>query len=213
MALKRKVIEYYELDTSIPIAKLAHIFKIPRTTTYGIIKNRLNISGFSINHPSASRMIENRFYVLEELLERWGVDQMTLGVTLTNETYCAQGFEIHRMLSTLLKEPLPPCLFSPSWFKGFQRRRKSAIKDAQHYRRPLRVEEITRVLKYIECMDEEDIYMCDGTNMYLDLLSSSTYAHRDTDNPTRSISSAIATVLLCSNASGRDKHEPFFLGK
>ncbi|KAG0016070.1 hypothetical protein BGZ80_009447 [Entomortierella chlamydospora] len=71
--------------------------------------------------------------------------------------------------------------------------------------------EANNVLQAIQNVKHRDIYTCDGTCMYLDLMSDVTFLGSKAKKSARLNSSTTVTVLLCTNATGTDRRDPLFL--
>ncbi|KAI8598515.1 hypothetical protein EDD21DRAFT_446118 [Dissophora ornata] len=127
---KLEIIDYWEQNSPISFQKMETHHDVPRTTIYGIIKDRQRLQTLARSQPRAhltlgtSRMVESRFRVLEELLVAWIMDLRSQCIPVYDKKITTQAFEIHRMLSGLLAEPLPACSFSSGWLKNFKKRRQ-----------------------------------------------------------------------------------------
>ncbi|KAF9172648.1 hypothetical protein BGX21_009509 [Mortierella sp. AD011] len=209
---KQKIIEYRQANPTVLVSKLSEKFGVSRPTVYDIIKMNGRIGQHLTERPGSFRVTQNRFRILEELLACWGREQVYRGATPVYETYSAQAFEIHRMLSSLLEKPLPPCLFTAGWYSGFKDRYKQTLMDAtQGSQRISWAKEANNVLQAIQNVKPRDIYTCDGTCMYLDLMSDATFLRSKAKSSARLNSSTTVTVLLCTNATGTDRRDPLFL--
>ncbi|KAF9172647.1 hypothetical protein BGX21_009508 [Mortierella sp. AD011] len=109
--------------------------------------------------PDAFRIVEARFRILEELLSSWLFKLEITGMAVSNKKITTQAFEVHRMLSGLLREPLPPCLFTSGWLKGFKKRRNiSPVAMKEECK-----SENTTSQPNLQTYAEEDTYICDMT--------------------------------------------------
>ncbi|KAF9110922.1 hypothetical protein BGX27_005704 [Mortierella sp. AM989] len=208
---KREIIQYREDNPNVPVVDIARAFSCPRTSIYAILNLKQYIEGYHSNLPDRCRLVKIPFYILDELLVQWSINLKNRGYTLRPKSYSAQALEICRMLSSLLKEPLPPRKFTSSWVKNFQNRYKNRLESAQSGQ-TLSATEISRVasnaLEAMKNYSADDIYTCDSTCMYLNVMPE---AIPGDSNSCHADPSAIATVLLCVNASGTDKREPSYL--
>jgi len=150
---------------------------------------------------------------MEELLALWCENLSCRGVAITNEKITAQAFEIHRMLADLLVEPLPGYLFTSKWLKRFRERHCSSLVATQtstvH-----RDESWLLLDEYLKSFegDEEDVFSCGITNMYLNALPAKIFGSSQYGSPKRTSGDPSASVLLCCNANGSHKLEPRVLG-
>ncbi|KAF9171054.1 hypothetical protein BGX20_008172 [Mortierella sp. AD010] len=125
---KIEIIQFFCQNRRKSMKELSDHFGIARTTIYGIIKSKESIlECVRLMHQdsmmlAACRMVESPFRILEEILAAWHNHQRSRGVPMTCKKICTQGADIHRVLSCLLPEPLPPCMFSSGWLKGFKKR-------------------------------------------------------------------------------------------
>ncbi|KAF9345099.1 hypothetical protein BGX26_003522, partial [Mortierella sp. AD094] len=110
-----------------------------------------------------SRVVENRFRILEVLLLDWNLNLESRGIRVTNRKLCAQAFEIHRMLSGLLKDPLPQCLFTTGWLKGFKERRAAHFAIASSTQERSQSDKVKDMLGKLHDFSEDDIYTCNVT--------------------------------------------------
>ncbi|KAF9983219.1 hypothetical protein BGZ65_002029, partial [Modicella reniformis] len=70
---KIEIIEYAENNPQMTPPELAHHFRVPRTTIYGIIKKKETLLGLlkAALIPNPYRIAESRFWILEEVLMIW----------------------------------------------------------------------------------------------------------------------------------------------
>ncbi|KAG0224854.1 hypothetical protein BGX31_007826 [Mortierella sp. GBA43] len=188
-------------------SQIADYFRVPRTTIYGILKSRETLLG----RPQAAqiqdsyRIAESRFKILEEVLMIWFHDLRSRLIPVNRKKITAQAFDVHRMLSGLLAEPLPPCLFTSGWLNGFKRRRRidfdATCKDSTiTMGDKLTNESLSRYSK-------GDIYSCEMTSMYLNLAP---LAPQDGSSQKirNRIYSSSASIVLCFNADGTHRRDP-----
>ncbi|KAF9432628.1 hypothetical protein BGZ76_010529 [Entomortierella beljakovae] len=164
---KIAIIEYWkENNENMSIVEIGRHFDLPRTTIHGVIKKRQTLEDISIHQPRdnpvplAFRVVERKFFILEELLHTWVIDLEAKGILVSNKKMTTQAFDIHRMLTGLLSNPLPPCLFTSGWLKGFKKRRllghsfDSEEKQSSITQQPP---------PSTNLFDQKDIYVCDTT--------------------------------------------------
>ncbi|KAF9995916.1 hypothetical protein BGZ65_008470, partial [Modicella reniformis] len=123
-------------------------------------------------------MAESRFRILEELLVAWILDLGSRGVSANGKKITAQAFEIHRMLSDFLVDPLPPCKFSSGWLKRFKSRCSSSLATIQGANSTGNMEKCWRFegLSWLAFqLGGDDIYTCSAASMYLNMLPTSFY--------------------------------------
>ncbi|KAI8597030.1 hypothetical protein EDD21DRAFT_229668 [Dissophora ornata] len=217
---KLEIIKYWEQNQNVTFQKIGEYFGIPRTTIYGIVKVREELWAFDKNQPRASltletsRMVEPQLRILEEVLMTWITDLQSRCAPISGPKIIGQAFNIHRMLSGLLVEPLPPCKFTSGWLKNFKKRRHLSHK-AMH-REVTAPDEVERAFK--EVRDEiagyaiNRIYTCGVTSMYLSTIPTAAFQNEGRNYQTNSVDSASVSVLFCSNADGSDKRKPLVLG-
>ncbi|KAK3828071.1 MAG: hypothetical protein J3Q66DRAFT_409242 [Benniella sp.] len=198
--------------------ELAEHLGVPRTTMIIILKNKETLLG----HPTAGlisdpyRKTEARFKILEKVLSIWYMDQSSRHTHVKRTTIMAQAYDIYRMLSGLRAEPLPPCLFTPGWLKGFKKRYRTDL--AGIHADIAAVENIVDtcgfMMKTLSRYHRNDIYACEMTSMYLSLAPSLLRARgtqEDTHHETYNTDAFSASVMLCFNANGSDKRDPLVL--
>ncbi|KAF9282268.1 hypothetical protein BGZ88_011121 [Linnemannia elongata] len=112
-------------------------------------------------------VIQSNFYTMETLLIKWLVDLQGQQVPTPEKCLQWQAYAVHRMLSGLSHEPLPPHKFSSDWLSQFKERNyleegkpsnKIVVKDAS-----LKLAKLQRLLRDY-AMD--DIYFCDVTSIF-----------------------------------------------
>ncbi|KAF8937438.1 Tigger transposable element-derived protein 2 [Dissophora ornata] len=173
---KLEIIDYWEQNSPISFQKMETHHDVPRTTIYGIIKDRQRLQTLARSQPRAhltlgtSRMVESRFRVLEELLVAWIMDLRSQCIPVYDKKITTQAFEIHRMLSGLLAEPLPACSFSSGWLKNFKKRRQIG-KEIMHGNDPT-TGEIAKALEELHShlVNVDKVWSCDVTHMFLDAI-------------------------------------------
>ncbi|KAG0239483.1 hypothetical protein BGX31_002740 [Mortierella sp. GBA43] len=139
LALHKRVdiIRYWERYPDMSITAISKELKVARTTIDGIIKNRdtlMKREKYQLYRGLDSgrcSIIESRYRVLEVLLVEWCLDLKSRRGAVTNQKIMAQAFEIRRMLSRLLLESLPPCLFTSGWLQKFKKRKERSLAKAQ----------------------------------------------------------------------------------
>ncbi|KAG0081117.1 hypothetical protein BGZ90_010156 [Linnemannia elongata] len=166
-------------------------------------------------------VIQSNFYTMETLLIKWLVDLQGQQVPTPEKCLQWQAYAVHRMLSGLSHEPLPPHKFSSDWLSQFKERNyleegkpsnKIVVKDAS-----LKLAKLQRLLRDY-AMD--DIYFCDVTSIFA--LPACVSSHRGRacqllSRRQRTISSCergpgVSLLLFC-NASGTVKREPVMLDR
>ncbi|KAF9996602.1 hypothetical protein BGZ79_009661 [Entomortierella chlamydospora] len=199
MEEKVEIIDFSTLNPLITVKELSKKFGVPRSTIYGIFEKKEKITELARSQPNLSRVVENRFKILEALLIDWNRIHETRGIKISIKKLCAQAFEIHRMLSGLLSEPLPQCQFTTGWHKGFKERRAAHFKTTTISQEPPRLDEIKSLLGRLKGISKDNIYSCDIANMYLDMIPTSIYKDRDPSKPSRRTDSSMRQT---SNAMG-----------
>ncbi|KAI8597031.1 hypothetical protein EDD21DRAFT_229674 [Dissophora ornata] len=228
---KLEIIEYWEQNQNASYQKIGEHFCIPRTTIHGIVKNREILRDHAKSKPRAgltmetSRMVEPRFRILEEVLMTWITDLRSRCAPISGWKITGQAFNIHRMLSELPAEPLPPCQFTSGWLKNFKKRRHISL-EAMH-RNMIASDDFERAFKevrgHIAGYAINRIYTCGVTSMYLTAIpmvvfqdekkkKKKVFQDEGQNCQTNNVDSASASVLFCSNADGSDKRKPLVLG-
>ncbi|KAF9932836.1 hypothetical protein BGZ65_004301 [Modicella reniformis] len=174
-----EIVAYWEENQHKPMAEISQELTVPRSTVYGIIKDRDNLKKLANGPPHAGlsperySTIESRFRILEELLVAWLLDQGSRGVSVASRKITAQAFEIHRMLSDLLMDPLPPCTFSSGWHQKFWKRPSGSFETVQGADSTTDVNDSwvdPDLIKSIFRPGVDDIYTSGVASMYLNML-------------------------------------------
>jgi hypothetical protein len=122
-------------------------------------------------------------------------------------TASAQAMDIYRMLSSLLPEPLPPCLFTSGWYKGFEKRRRiKRIKYKADINGTKSMQDLGSFQDLLQKFKADDIYVCESTSMFLGI----SMLLKDTES--NNVDPSSASIVLCFNTSGTDKRKPLVLG-
>ncbi|KAF9932581.1 hypothetical protein BGZ65_004426 [Modicella reniformis] len=214
---KLEIVDYYEKSQNKSITHISKELNIPRSTTYGIINAKDNLkqkrsknqlrAGLTLERHS---MTESRFHILEELLVTWHLELKSRDVFVTDNKIRTQAFEIHRMLSDLLLDPLLPCIFLSGWLERFKARPHSslaAIQDANS----TTSEECIWPTNQVSGMGANDIYSCTVASMYLNMLPPRVYDGSYQDSPANEMAASKVSVILCCNALGTYKPRPLVL--
>ncbi|KAF9358596.1 hypothetical protein BGX26_001360 [Mortierella sp. AD094] len=115
--------------------EISEHFGVPRTTIYGIIKNKQMFLDQIARQPQtpvaleAYRLTESPFQILEDLLAIWIKDLKSMSVPVPGKKIMAQAGKIHRILSNIYLDPLPPCMFTSGWLAGFKKRQNIKLKS------------------------------------------------------------------------------------
>lgn len=219
LALHKRVdiIRYWERYPDMSITAISKELKVARTTIDGIIKNRdtlMKREKYQLYRGLDSgrcSIIESRYRVLEVLLVEWCLDLKSRRGAVTNQKIMAQAFEIRRMLSRLLLESLPPCLFTSGWLQKFKKRKERSLAKAQASISTIPQDDGWVILNGHQgdiVVNMDDLYICGITSMYLSMLPSSTYDTLCHGSTTDIQDSPIVTVLLCCNATFTDRVKP-----
>ncbi|KAF8923558.1 hypothetical protein BGZ58_002806 [Dissophora ornata] len=209
---KAEIVEFWKKNENMSLEKIAKVFDRPRTTIYGIIKdwrksqeNENNTyKRYVCRTPDLFRITEMRFWVLENLLMDWMGNLRSRSIPVTGQKIISQAPEILRMLSGLLVKPLPKCLFSSGWLKGFKKRRGFQLKIPPGQEiTPQDLVDSNLLKSELSRRREDDIYTCEIVSMYLNT-PASLHDQSQGEEPQWTDNSS-ATVLICCNASGTDK--------
>ncbi|KAF9102254.1 hypothetical protein BGX27_011112 [Mortierella sp. AM989] len=205
---KFEILEFQRQNPSISVQELSRETGISRSTIYGIMESREGIMKLAKRQPKMCRVVVNRLQILEFLLVDWNRSLECRGITVSDKKIRVQALEISRMLSGLLKTDLPPCQFTKSWLKGYKKRHPSKSGIVAKIQGPEESGEIESMLNKLGGFSKNDIYMCDITSMYLDMIPVALYKNNDHQKPLRRTGTSSISTLLCCNASGNDMVEP-----
>ncbi|KAF9364836.1 Tigger transposable element-derived protein 3 [Mortierella sp. NVP85] len=215
------IIEFWEENQNMSKEEISKRFNVPRTTIYGIIKDRDRLKHLATSRARRGLTLErcstaeSRFRILEELLVAWSHDIGSRGFSVTDQKITAQAFEIHRMLSRLISEPLPPCTFSPGWLQRFKQRQKMSLSVTHSPNNIIHQDDWSFPEDFSARFSGEldDIYMCGVTSMHLDMLPTRVYDNSCQESESRNHDAATVSVLLCCNATGSWMHIPYVFGR
>ncbi|KAF9941330.1 hypothetical protein BGZ65_004142, partial [Modicella reniformis] len=189
-----KIIAYWEANQDKSMTKIGKKFNVPRSTVYGIINSRDNLKRFANARPRAGLTLERytmakpRLHILEELLVAWILDLGSRGVYVANKKITAQAYEIHRMLSDMLVNPLPPCTYSSGWHQKFKKRHKGIFETIQGTDSTADVNDSwsnPELIKGIFRPGIDDIYTCGVASMHLNILPPRVYNGSCQDSSSR----------------------------
>lgn len=191
----------------------------PRELVHGVVnstgslKNLATDSSYGALTQERCNIAKSHFRILEELLALWCQNLKCRGAAITNKKITAQALEIHRMLSGLLVQPQPGFLFTSGWLKRFKERHCSspAATQTSTVHRDESWLSLDEYFKSFEG-DEEDIFTCGITSMYLNALPAGVIGSSQHGSPKRIAGDPSASVLLCCNANGSCKLDPQVLG-
>ncbi|KAF9580129.1 Tigger transposable element-derived protein 1, partial [Lunasporangiospora selenospora] len=118
--------------------KMGEELQINRSTMQNIFKDKENIQKLSllaneISPPftmESSRLAQSNFYQMEVLLIKWAADMRAHQVPIPLVTIRWQAYAVHRLLSGLGAETLPPHKFCGEWFRKFALRED--LREADH---------------------------------------------------------------------------------
>ncbi|KAK3809287.1 MAG: hypothetical protein J3Q66DRAFT_444028 [Benniella sp.] len=213
------IIEFWEENQNMSKEEISKKFNVPRTTIYGIIKDKDRLKHLATSRARRGLTLErystaeSRFRILEELLVAWSHDIGSRGFTVTDQKITAQAFEIHRMLSRLVSKPLPPCTFSPGWLQRFKQRQKTSLSNPNNTIHQDDDWSFPEDFSTQFSGEQDDIYMCGVTSMHLDMLPTSVYDGSCQESESRNHDAATVSVLLCCNATGSDMRHPYVFGR
>ncbi|KAG0325757.1 Tigger transposable element-derived protein 6 [Dissophora globulifera] len=195
---KLRIIAFWDENQPISFLDLGHHFGLARTTVYGIIKKRHICESLARSQPRAdmtfktSRMAPSHFRIHEELLMAWFTDLRSRCIPVSGKMLTTQIFEVHRMLSRLLLKPPRPILFTSGWLTCFKRRRSICLETMRDdiTANEENMPELKLLKFYLQNYNSDDIYFCDTTGMFLDMMPSTTNRdgnqhtiHSNQDNP------------------------------
>jgi hypothetical protein len=216
------IIEFCEAHPDISVAAISKKFNVPRTTIYGIMKDKDRLKNFTKSRANRGLTLEkystseSRFRILEELLVAWSCDIGARGFTLTDKKIRAQAFEIYRMLSGLVSESLPPCTFSSGWLQRFKKRRNEPTLANRNTGNttdqkddwPFPEGSLSQFSG-----EPEDIWMCGVTSVYLGMLPTRFYDGSGEESGVCVRDAPIASVILCCDAAGTNIRSTHTFGK
>ncbi|KAF9089670.1 hypothetical protein BGX27_002417 [Mortierella sp. AM989] len=188
---KLEILESLRQNPFISVQELSRETGVPRGTIYGIIENREGIMELAKRQPEMCRVVVNRLQILEFLLVDWNRSLESRRITVSDKEIRAQAFEISRMLSGLLREELPPCQFTQGWLKGYKQRHALNFVAVSKIQEPEESGEIESMLNKLGGFSKNDIYMCDITNMYLDMIPVTPCGKSDHHKPSQRTGSSM----------------------
>lgn len=204
-----EIINFVKENPDMSVLNIADHFGMPRPTVYGILKSKDKLLAQPRHLIGDScRVGESRLKIMEELMVMWCENLISQQIHYKIATATAQAVDIHRMLSSLLREPLPHCLFTSGWYKGFEKRRQiKRIKDKKaNVNGTESMQDLGSFQSLLQMFEADNIYVCESTSMFLGMISM-----RLQDTESNNIDSSSASVVLCFNTSGTDKREPLVL--
>jgi hypothetical protein len=216
------IIGFWEENQHIPIKEISKKSNVPRTTIHEVIEDKDKHKHLATSRVSRGMrlerysMAESRFLVLEELLVAWFLDARSRGFFVTDQKIKAQAFEIHRMLSGQVSEPLLPYTLSPGWLQRFKERQNRSMLGIPNHSDAIHQEEdwsFPEVYAGRFSGSLEDVYMCGITIMYSGRLPTSTYDGSHQDPEVRISDAPIPSVLLCCNVKCGSFQPPHVFSK
>ncbi|KAG9321553.1 hypothetical protein KVV02_008198 [Mortierella alpina] len=172
----------------------------------------------------STTVASSRLHIMDLLLCAWIKEVRDQYIPVPDAKVRWQAFAVHRMLSGLTNEPLPPCAFSNSWMEKFKVRMALKMEKMD----PLifvnndsdEVKELRQLLPRYEL---EDIYTCDVTSIFA--LPGCVLKHPKKACTLLSISKnkkkkgsdcvmgpGVSLLLLC-NGTGSRRQEPVMLDR
>ncbi|CAO3571035.1 unnamed protein product [Mortierella alpina] len=115
----------------------------------------------------STTVASSRLHIMDLLLCAWIKELRDQYIPVPDEKVRWQAFAVHRMLSGLTNEPLPPCAFSNGWMDKFKVRMALKMEKAD----PLLFvkndsDEIKELRHLLHRHALEDIYTCDVTSIF-----------------------------------------------
>ncbi|KAF9979436.1 hypothetical protein BGZ75_009708, partial [Mortierella antarctica] len=109
----------------------------------------------------------SRLHIMDLLLCAWIKELRDQYIPVPDAKVRWQAFAVHRMLSGLTNEPLPPCAFSNSWMEKFKVRMALKMEKMD----PLIFvnndsDEVKELRQLLPRYEREDIYTCDVTSIF-----------------------------------------------
>ncbi|KAF9279838.1 hypothetical protein BGZ68_007654, partial [Mortierella alpina] len=172
----------------------------------------------------STTVASSRLHIMDLLLCAWIKELRDQYIPVPDEKVRWQAFAVHRMLSGLTNEPLPPCAFSGTWMDNFKVRMalKMEKEDRLFFVKndSAEAEELRQLLLRYEL---EDIYACDVTSIFA--LPGCVLNHPKKACTLLSISKTkkakasdcvmgpgVSILLLC-NGTGSKRQEPVMLDR
>ncbi|KAF9162059.1 Tigger transposable element-derived protein 6, partial [Mortierella sp. AD010] len=191
MCIQRKVID--ATKQKISLDEIGRMFNLPRSTVSSI-KSRENVIRKS-QSKDGFRVTKGRLHKVDSIVANWAGGLESKGISVSDKKISAQALEVHRLLSDVLMERLPSCMYTGGWIKGFKRRygtflKKQRIHPTQGVWQSWKhVSKALNLSKY----QPEDVYLLDVASLFLDVVPRS---------DVRGESVLGASVLLCCNGAG-----------
>ncbi|KAF9953232.1 hypothetical protein BGZ70_000319 [Mortierella alpina] len=115
----------------------------------------------------STTVASSRLHIMDLLLCAWIKELRDQYIPVPDEKVRWQAFAVHRMLSGLTNEPLPPCAFSNGWMDKFKVRMALKMEKAD----PLLFvkndsDEMKELRQLLHRYALEDIYTCDVTSIF-----------------------------------------------
>ncbi|KAI1316190.1 hypothetical protein EDD11_010362 [Mortierella claussenii] len=198
---------------TLSMEEFARKLKKPRSSVAGFIKevNMFLMKPIQLAiQPHACRRVQPRALILEEILAQWLRDLGSRGIPVSNKKITGQAFHIQRLLNELLIKPLH-YEYSPSWINNFRKRQNITIEamPSQPTENDKTIVAHTTMAYDLDRTDLNDIYTCDVANMFL-MIDDSLHGMKQNGAVVGGNSSSVS-VLLCCNATGSDRRDPFIL--
>ena len=135
-----------------------------------------------------------------------------------SEKYCISGPVLAEKALSIAEElGIPGFLASTGWLARFKARHAIVFKKICGESKKV---DLTKVEAWRESNSEllnsfspEDIFNCDETALFYNLLPNRTLAFKGEKCHGRDVSKERLTVMLCSNMAGTEKLRPYVIGK
>ncbi|KAF9582861.1 hypothetical protein BGW38_010649 [Lunasporangiospora selenospora] len=173
---KMEIIDYVEKNRMHSTWKeMGGSLNINRSTLQSIYHSRENIRRVvgqsSVIYPLFStevcRVTMSNFYHMEALLVRWVMDMREQQLAPPLEMVRWQAYVVHRMLSGVSEEPLPPHKFSPAWLRRFTK--QNHLHEEPRNDETLLQDPSSDLLRLRHLLNEyamDDIFFCDATSIF-----------------------------------------------
>ncbi|KAF9564460.1 hypothetical protein EC968_004483 [Mortierella alpina] len=230
---KLEIIDFCSANKHLTSEQQSKALGVVRTTMVNILSQQKMISmrPTTINPLTlqkeilkpATTVTSSRLHIMDLLLCEWIKELRGQHIPVPDEKVRWQAFAVHRMLSGLTNEPLPPCSFSGGWMKNFKVRMGLKMKKVDPLLFANNSAEVKELQTSLGQYQPEDIYTCDVTSIFA--LPGCVLRHPKKACTLLSISKnkkkkgsdcvmgpGVSLLLLC-NGTGSKRQEPVMLDR
>ncbi|KAL1921206.1 uncharacterized protein VTP21DRAFT_10922 [Calcarisporiella thermophila] len=222
---KLAILNYKNEHPNASLNDLKEVFKIGRSTIFGILKERSNISQASVKLPpsflSRTRIYDSRVSIVDETLYFWYKCQRGPTILISGDMLKNKARTFYNRLSEKVPGQLPP-QFSASngWLQRFKKRYNLPSRETmsggglagpgaegggagsgagEGAAANIATGEMEEVRRIVSNYAPEDVYCADEVSLYYHMLPDRSEMRSGLDR---------FTILFCCNATGTDKIPP-----